>query len=81
MRNQQKRHLLSQNDDRDPQVAFWEDLRKEAQEWACDGDQLIISGDVNNEVRDPAVETFCWMTMCPAQELAKLIRGESHLNV
>jgi len=49
---------LSQNDDRDAQVGFWEDLRKEAQEWLWEGDQLIIGGDVNNEVRDPAVETF-----------------------
>jgi len=56
--NQHKRYLLSQNDDRDPQVAFWEDLRKEAQEWLREGDQLIIGGDINDEVRDPAVETF-----------------------
>jgi len=56
--NQHKHYLLSQNDDRDPQVAFWEDLRKEAQEWLREGDQLIIGGDVNNEVRDPAVEIF-----------------------
>jgi len=56
--NQHKRYLLSQNDDRDPQVAFWEDMRKEAQEWLRNGDQLIISGDVNNKVHNPAVETF-----------------------
>jgi len=56
--NQHKRYLLSQNDDRDPQVAFWEDLRKEAQEWLREGDQLINGGDVNDEVCDPAVETF-----------------------
>ena len=39
-------------------MAFWEDLCKESQEWLRDGDQLIIGGDVNDEVRDPAVETF-----------------------
>ena len=58
MWNQHKHCLLSQNDDRDPQVAFWEDLRKEAQEWIQEGDQLIIGGDVNDEVRDPTAETF-----------------------
>jgi len=56
--NQHKCYLLSQNDDRDPQVAFWEDLRKEAQEWLREGGQLIIGGDVNDKVCDPAVETF-----------------------
>ena len=56
--SQHKRYLLSQNDDRDPQVAFWEDLRSEAEEWLRDGDQLIIGGDVNDEIRDPMVESF-----------------------
>ena len=56
--SQQKNYFESQNDDRDPQDAFWEDLRAEAQEWLAEGDQLIIGGDVNDEIRDPQVETF-----------------------
>ena len=56
--NQHKRYLESQNDDRDPQAAFWLDLRSEIEEWLLSGDQLIIGGDVNDEVRSPFVDSF-----------------------
>ena len=56
--SQHKRHFLNKNDDRDPRDAFWQDLQKEMEEWLRDGDQLLIGGDVNDEVRQSSVANF-----------------------
>ena len=38
------------NDDRDPYDAFLEDLGKEMDEWLEAGDNLIIGGDMNEDI-------------------------------
>ena len=56
--SQHKRYFLNKNDDQDPQVAFWQDLHKEMEEWLQLGDQIIVGGDVNDKIHDPEVSTF-----------------------
>ena len=55
---QHKAHLQDLNDDRDPRVAFREDLQQQIQEWVDRGDQLVIGGDVNESVPHPSVSSM-----------------------
>jgi len=45
-------------DDRDPCLAFYEDLRGEVLTWLAAGDQIIIGGDLNAHVLKPTVSLF-----------------------
>lgn len=55
---QHQAHLNDQNDDRDPRTAFLEDLKLEIQEWLSEGDQIIVGGDINDEVRSEPINQF-----------------------
>jgi len=35
-----------------------EDLATEIQEWTQEGDQVIVGGDLNEEIRGPAIKEF-----------------------
>jgi len=56
--SQHKAYFNDQNDDRDPMKAFMEDLAAEIQEWIQEGDQVIVGGDLNEEIRGPAIKEF-----------------------
>ena len=56
--SQQVRHLSSIQDARCPQVAMVEDLKKELEQARDDGDQLIIGGDFNLDLRSEAWSDF-----------------------
>jgi len=56
--SQHKAYFNDQNDDRDPRKAFMEDLATEIQEWTQEGDQVIVGGDLNEEIRGPAIKEF-----------------------
>jgi len=49
---QHKTYLQSHNDDRHPRQAFLEDLEEELQSWIAMGDQIILSGDINDNIFD-----------------------------
>jgi exonuclease III len=48
--SQHKTFLQSSNDDREPRQAFLNDLEKNLQEWIQEGDQILVSGDLNHNV-------------------------------
>jgi exonuclease III len=48
-------HLQNTNDDRNPRKAFLEDLKQEMETWQAEGDQMLICGDLNHEVTEPAI--------------------------
>ena len=48
--SQHKAYFHSINDDRDPRQAFMQDLETEAKSWLDAGDQLIIGGDLNDDI-------------------------------
>jgi hypothetical protein len=50
--SQHERHLLKNKDDRDPRLAFYEDLDLDIQVWLAAGDLLILGLDANENVRD-----------------------------
>jgi len=41
-----------------------EDLAAEIQEWIKEGDQVIVGGDLNKEIRGPAVKEFFTNLAC-----------------
>ena len=47
---QHKEYLQRQNDDRCPRAAFLEDLDDEMAEWLAEGDQLLVTGDINDNI-------------------------------
>jgi hypothetical protein len=54
---QHLRHLLEAKDDRDPRIAFCEDLRALSL-WIEDGDQIIVGLDANDDLREGVVNTM-----------------------
>ena len=56
--SQHKAYFNDKNDDRDPRVAFMEDLETELQEWIQEGDQVIVGGDLNEEIRGQGIKDF-----------------------
>ena len=55
---QHKEYLQSINDDRDPRAAFMEDLDNSLTEWSITGDQIILSGDINEHIFHPSIVDF-----------------------
>lgn len=55
---QHKVHMQSNNDDRCPRAAFMEDLDHAITTWLTAGDQLIICGDINDDVLSNRIKTF-----------------------
>ena len=47
---QHLRHLLSTKDDRDPRVAFCEDLKAQLSSWIEEGNQIIVGLDANDDL-------------------------------
>ncbi|MCA1807669.1 MAG: hypothetical protein LC687_07470 [Actinobacteria bacterium] len=47
---QHKEYFQSINDDRDPRKAFIEDLDSDLSKWIASGDQIILSGDINEHI-------------------------------
>ena len=47
---QHQRHLNNHNDDREPRVAFMQDLSQEITQWLEKGDQLIVMLDANEDI-------------------------------
>ena len=56
--SQHKAYFNDNNDDRDPRDAFLEDLKTEIQEWTQVGDQIIVGGDLNDEIRGPSIKAY-----------------------
>ena len=56
--SQHKSYLNDNNDDRNPRDAFMEDLKAEVQAWIPGGDQIILGGDLNDEIRSPFIKSF-----------------------
>jgi exonuclease III len=52
---QQKTYLQSRNDNRDPRKAFMEDLAIHIEQRMQEGDQVLICGDLNHDVRSQQV--------------------------
>ena len=55
---QHKRYLQEHNDDREPRQAFRDDLAQELDKWLAEGDQIIIGGDINTDVRHSTIKTL-----------------------
>ena len=53
---QHQKYLLQQEDTRDPQVAFNQDLAKQIKKWTLMGDQIIVALDANDDLRDGSVK-------------------------
>jgi exonuclease III len=53
--SQHRQYFQTQNDDRDPRVAFLEDFEVELQEWIDSGDHVIVGGDINKDVSHPDI--------------------------
>jgi len=56
--SQHKSYFNDHNDDCDPREAFMEDLASEIREWIQEGDQIMVGGDLNKEIRGPAIKEF-----------------------
>ena len=56
--SQHKSYFQLRGDDRDPCLAFYEDLRGEMQAWLAEGDQIVIGGDLNDHALKPTVSLF-----------------------
>jgi exonuclease III len=52
---QHKTYFQSINNDRCPRQAFFEDLETEITAWLATGDQIVISGDINENIFSPRV--------------------------
>ena len=50
--SQQQRVLLASGIKKDPIDVFWEDIWKAIDKWKEEGDQIIIGGDWNSDIRD-----------------------------
>ena len=55
---QHKRYFQERNDGREPHQAFWDDLAQELDKWLAEGDQIIIGGDINTDVRHSTIKTL-----------------------
>jgi exonuclease III len=55
---QHRNYFHTQDDDRDPRLAFMEDLNTALQEWITLGDQLIVCGDINKNIMNHHITTF-----------------------
>ena len=47
---QHKEYFQSINDDRCPRLAFLQDLESELTSWIAEGDNIIVSGDINDDI-------------------------------
>jgi hypothetical protein len=56
--SQHRQYFQTQNDDRDPRVAFLEDFEVELQEWIDLGDHVVVGGDINEDVSHPDIEAL-----------------------
>jgi len=56
--SQHRAYFQLRDDDRDPCLAFYEDLHGEVLTWLAAGDQIIIGGDLNSHVLKPTVSLF-----------------------
>ena len=56
--SQHRAYFQLRGDDRDPCLAFYEDLRGEVQAWLAAGDQIVIGGDLNDHVLKPTISLF-----------------------
>ena len=56
--SQHHRHFQDNNDDREARDAFLEDFDKDLTSWIAMGDQIIVSADFNEEIRDPVIENL-----------------------
>ena len=55
---QHRQYLYSQDDDRAPRDAFLEDLAEAIHAWTALGDQLIVCGDINEDVLSTPITDF-----------------------
>jgi exonuclease III len=55
---QHRQYLLAKDIDICPRQAFFDDLDKELQTWFDEGDQIIIMGDFNEDVRSRHIKNF-----------------------
>ena len=53
---QQRSYFQKRNNDRHPRDAFMEDFRAELKEWYDMGHQIIVGGDINDEVTSNSIE-------------------------
>ena len=56
--SQHRRHLQDNNDDREARDAFMEDFDAALTSWIAMGDQVVVSADFNEEIRDPLIENL-----------------------
>ncbi len=56
--SQHRQYLQNQDDDRHPRQAFMEDFLSELTAWLAMGDQLIICGDINEDILSDAIATY-----------------------
>ena len=55
---QHRTFLLNEEIDENPRQVFLDDLSLEITEWRTTGDQLIITGDINDDIRSPLIQTM-----------------------
>ena len=64
---QQQNALLKLKIQGDPITNFWNDFWEDVDKWLDDGEQLVLCGDWNRDVREEAfVEEFLSRNLCPA---------------
>jgi hypothetical protein len=57
--NQQQRYFNRIEDSRCPREALLEDLGRSINQWRQDGDQIILTGDFNEDVTSPRIQRWC----------------------
>jgi len=72
---QQRRFFLSNNQDRNPREALFEDLDKEIQLWREAGENIIIAGDFNGDVRSGDISK--WMKQWGLRDSILTIHGSN----
>jgi exonuclease III len=55
---QQHEYFQSKNDDRDPRAIFLEDFEQELQTWLQKGENIIVGGDLNEDVTSPLIRSL-----------------------
>ena len=55
---QQRQYFLSKNEDKEPRQAWLTDFEAALQSWLAAGDQIIVGGDLNEDVRSELVNNL-----------------------
>ena len=55
---QHRRYFGLQGQDREPREALLEDLYCQIEQWKTDGDQIVVGGDFNEDVRSSSVRKY-----------------------